>query len=68
MMTPNDREINVRCSKEQKRDGWERWLYVAEVLNREVVVESWKSEDVRLTTLVRSPDVVALISWCILCP
>ena len=51
---------------EERKDGWKGGAYVAEVLKRAVVVESWESwesEQVGLTTLVQSPDVITLTSW-----
>ena len=45
---------------EERKDGWKGGAYVTEVLKRAVVVES---EQVGLTTLVQSPDVITLTSW-----
>ena len=65
MMTPSD-IVRYTCVVQEGRDGWKGGAYVAEVLKRAVVVESWESwesEQVGLTTLVQSPDVITLTSW-----
>ena len=64
-MIPRD-TLALFNTTEEGKDGWKGGAYVAEVLKRAVVVESWESwegEQVGLTTLVQSPDVITLTSW-----
>ena len=58
-MIPRD-TLALFNTTEEGKDGWKGGAYVAEVLKRAVVVES---EQVGLTTLVQSPDVITLTSW-----
>ena len=49
---------------EEKKDGWKGGAYVAEVLKRVAVVESrLGDEQVGLTALAQSPDMITMASW-----
>ena len=71
-MIPRD-TLALFNTTEEGKDCWKGGAYVAEVLKRAVVVErrlvgwesceSWKSEQVGLTSLVQLPDVITLTSW-----
>ena len=49
---------------EERKDGWKGSAYVVEVHKRAVAVESrLGDEEVGLTTLVQSPDMITLKRW-----